>query len=198
MGACQQHLPGLAVYAYGVAVRNFCKFAEEIIIQRLAYAVEIGRVHAWLVQQGVDVLPCRADAPCKFRLGHSQLVHSHLDQLAHVGQSLNQFNSHSVSRLTVQSCVTANIIRNAVIFDTKVMALENNPEFLKAFGGRVKALRLERGLGLRKMADMMNIENRQLARIENAEINTSILTAYWIAKVLDIPLPELFTFDEAR
>jgi transcriptional regulator with XRE-family HTH domain len=94
--------------------------------------------------------------------------------------------------------VTANITKNAVIFDTKVMALENNPEFLKAFGGRVKALRLERGLGLRKMADMMNIENRQLARIENAEINTSILTAYWIAKVLDVPLPELFAFDEAR
>lgn len=90
--------------------------------------------------------------------------------------------------------MTANIQNVAVIFDQKIMALEKNQEFLVRFGNRVKALRNERGHSLRAMADFLNIDNHQLSRIERAEINTSILMAYSIAKVLDVPLPELFVF----
>ena len=62
-------------------------------------------------------------------------------------------------------------------------------------GKRVKELRLAKGLSLRGMADMMNIDNHQLQRIEEAEINTSILMVYHLAKVLEVPISELFAFE---
>jgi transcriptional regulator with XRE-family HTH domain len=75
------------------------------------------------------------------------------------------------------------------------MALEKNQAFLEAFGKRVKALRIEKGLSLRAMADILNIDNHQLSRVEEAEINTSILMAYSLAKVLEVPLSTLFDFE---
>jgi putative transcriptional regulator len=77
------------------------------------------------------------------------------------------------------------------------MALEKNPAFLQAFGNRVKALRLEKGFSMRALADVLNIDKNQLSRIEEAQINTSIMMAYALAKVLEVPLPELFTLEVA-
>lgn len=72
------------------------------------------------------------------------------------------------------------------------MGLEKNQEFLKGFGERVRQLREEKGFSMRALADVLNIDKRQLQRVEDAEINTSILMAYSIAKVLDVPISELF------
>ena len=77
------------------------------------------------------------------------------------------------------------------------MALEKNPAFLQAFGRRVKALRLEKGYSLRALADILNIDNHQLSRIEEAQINTSILMAYSLAKALEVELGVLMTVGEA-
>jgi transcriptional regulator with XRE-family HTH domain len=75
------------------------------------------------------------------------------------------------------------------------MALEKNQEFLQAFGTRIKQLRQAKGLSMRALADAMNIDVNQISWIERAKTNTSIMMAYSLAKVLEVPLPELFTFE---
>ncbi len=75
------------------------------------------------------------------------------------------------------------------------MALEKNQDFLNAFGKRVKAIRLEKGFSMRALADVLNIDKNQLSRIEEAEINTSIMMAYALAKVFEMPLSALFDLD---
>lgn len=75
------------------------------------------------------------------------------------------------------------------------MALEKNQDFLNAFGKRVKAIRLEKGFSMRALADVLNIDKNQLSRIEEAEINTSIMMAYALATVFGIKLAELFDFE---
>ena len=75
------------------------------------------------------------------------------------------------------------------------MALEKNPEFLQAFGNRVKQLRQAKGLSMRALADTLNIDVNQISWIERAKMNTSVLMAYSLAKVLEVPLTELFDFE---
>ncbi len=75
------------------------------------------------------------------------------------------------------------------------MALEKNQEFLQAFGNRIKQLRQAKGLSMRALADALNIDVNQISWIERAKMNTSIMMAYSLAKVLEVPLPELFTFE---
>jgi len=72
------------------------------------------------------------------------------------------------------------------------VALEKNQDFLNAFRKRVKALRLEKGLSMRALADVLNIDKNQLSRIEEAQINSSIMMDYALAKVFGVSLPSLF------
>lgn len=74
--------------------------------------------------------------------------------------------------------------------------MEKNPAFLQAYGRRGKALRLEKGYSLRALADILNSDNHQLSRIEEAQINTSILMAYSLAKALEVELGVLMTVGE--
>ena len=66
-----------------------------------------------------------------------------------------------------------------------------NPAIINAFGKRIRELRKERGLTMEKLAEMANIEYRQLGRVERVEVNTSICTAYVIAKALKVTFSEL-------
>ncbi len=75
------------------------------------------------------------------------------------------------------------------------MALEKNQDFLNAFGKRVKALRLEKGFSMRALADVLNIDKNQLSRIEEAQINTSIMMAYALAGAFGMEVWELLRFD---
>jgi transcriptional regulator with XRE-family HTH domain len=72
------------------------------------------------------------------------------------------------------------------------MPIEKNQEFLVAFGKRVAALRKEKGMSMRGLADTLNIDHHQLSRIENAQINTSILMAHRLAEALEVPISVLF------
>lgn len=67
-------------------------------------------------------------------------------------------------------------------------------KLLKAFGARVRHLRLERGLTMEVLADQARIDYTQVARVEHGVSNTSISTASAIAKGLGVQLSELFTF----
>ncbi len=68
-------------------------------------------------------------------------------------------------------------------------------KLLKAFGARVRSIRLEKGLTMEVLADQAKIDYTQVARVEHGTSNTSISTANAIAKGLGISLPELFTFE---
>lgn len=75
------------------------------------------------------------------------------------------------------------------------MAIERNQKFLDAFGNRIKELRMQKGLSMRAMADILNVDIHQFSRIEGAEIATSIMMAYRLAEVLEVTMSVLFDFE---
>ena len=65
-------------------------------------------------------------------------------------------------------------------------------KFLINFGKRLKEYRLQKKLSQEMLANDLNIPINQIGRIERAEIATSIVTAYKLAKVLEVPIENLF------
>lgn len=64
-------------------------------------------------------------------------------------------------------------------------------------GKKIQAIRMERGLSVRKVADMASITPSMLSQIENEQVNPSINTLRSIAQVLDTPLYNLFKVEQA-
>jgi transcriptional regulator with XRE-family HTH domain len=75
------------------------------------------------------------------------------------------------------------------------MGLEKDQAFLEAFGKRVRELRTAKGLSMRALADILTVDLPQVSEVELAKRNTSILMAHRLAEALEVPLPELFTFE---
>ena len=67
-------------------------------------------------------------------------------------------------------------------------------EFVKKVGVRIRNKREEKKLTLETLASQAGIDYSQLSRIENGRINTSIYSAYNIAKALGISITELFIY----
>ena len=72
---------------------------------------------------------------------------------------------------------------------------EKDIEFLKTFGKRLKQLREEKGISQAQLAFEAEIQISQISRIERGLINTTIANAKLLSKILDIPLKELFDFE---
>lgn len=71
--------------------------------------------------------------------------------------------------------------------------MENSEkDFLKNFGNTLRIKRLDKNLSQEMLANDANIPINQIGRIERAEINTSLVTIYKIAKALDIDIKQLF------
>ncbi|WP_396172740.1 helix-turn-helix domain-containing protein [Flavobacterium sp.] len=70
-----------------------------------------------------------------------------------------------------------------------------NYSFIKAFGKNLRNIRLEKKVSMQNLAYSINIEYSQISRIELGKINTTISTAYEIAKALEVPLQDLFNFE---
>lgn len=68
-------------------------------------------------------------------------------------------------------------------------------EFLKTFGKRLKQLREEKGISQAQLAFEAEIQISQIIRIERGLINTTIANVKLLSKILDIPLKELFDFE---
>jgi transcriptional regulator with XRE-family HTH domain len=75
------------------------------------------------------------------------------------------------------------------------MALQKNLVFAKKFGERVTQLREERGWTKQALADMLDIERRQLLRIEQGAVNTSLQVAVALAGVFGMTASELLGFE---
>ena len=69
-----------------------------------------------------------------------------------------------------------------------------NEKFCKAFGIKVREIRKDKKLSMRKFAVLADIEYSQLSRIELGQINTTISSAYNLAQALDVPVSTLFEF----
>ncbi len=74
------------------------------------------------------------------------------------------------------------------------MNYKHNQDFITAFGQNLRRLREEKGISLRGLADEAEMENKQLYLIEHGKVNTSISTAYALAKVLGVEPKVLFDF----
>jgi len=70
-----------------------------------------------------------------------------------------------------------------------------NTEYIKAFGKNLKKHRNLVGLSQENLAIDADIPISQVGRIERGEVNTTISTAYVLAKALKIEVFELFKFD---
>jgi len=63
---------------------------------------------------------------------------------------------------------------------------------LKAFGSRVKGLRLERNLTQQELAEKINLSTNFIGMVERGERNTSVDKIFKIAKAFGLSLAELF------
>ncbi len=75
------------------------------------------------------------------------------------------------------------------------MAMLRNEKLIQAFGQLVREARQAQGLTMEGLADLAGIDYRQIARVEHGKANTSISTAYQIAKALGVPIGELMVFE---
>lgn len=66
--------------------------------------------------------------------------------------------------------------------------------FIRAFGENVRRLREQKLLSQEELYDLAGLSKNQIGNIERGEVNTTISTAYAIAKALNISIPELFDF----
>jgi transcriptional regulator with XRE-family HTH domain len=69
-----------------------------------------------------------------------------------------------------------------------------NQNHIKAFGNNLRSLRLKKGLTMTELANLCDIEYRQVSDIELGKINTTIATVYLLAEALEIYPKELFDF----
>jgi transcriptional regulator with XRE-family HTH domain len=83
-----------------------------------------------------------------------------------------------------------NIIRNlAFVINLK------NKKLILSFGKHIRKLREEQDYSMRYLADLADVNYTQISKIETGKINTTISTAYALAKALDITLEQLFKFE---
>ena len=75
-----------------------------------------------------------------------------------------------------------------------VLSRVEEGEFLKLLGGRIKQLRLAKGLSQTEFGYQCNFEKSAMNRIEAGRTNPTILTLRTIANALEHPLTDLLTF----
>jgi len=71
-----------------------------------------------------------------------------------------------------------------------------NQEYIKAFGNHLRLLRKSKGLSMTQLANICDIEYRQISDIELGRISTSLSTIYQLAIGLEISPKDLFDFDQ--
>ncbi|GEN77170.1 helix-turn-helix domain-containing protein [Chryseobacterium hagamense] len=67
-------------------------------------------------------------------------------------------------------------------------------KFLELFGNQIKTLRKEKGLSLRQLAQLCDIDYSDISKIEKGQRNIQISTILELTKGLDIHPKDLFDF----
>lgn len=68
-------------------------------------------------------------------------------------------------------------------------------KFLELLGNQIKTLRKEKGLSLRQLAQLCDIDYSDISKIEKGQRNIQISTILELTKGLDIHPKDLFDFD---
>lgn len=76
------------------------------------------------------------------------------------------------------------------------MENENKKQILIKFGNNLREIRVAKGFTQEKLANELGVEISQISRIERGVINTSVITVYLLAKILNIKVSSLFDFNE--
>lgn len=74
------------------------------------------------------------------------------------------------------------------------MINNRNEIILKTFGDHLRRLRLERGLSQEKLSLLADISKNQVGNIERGEVNVTLTTSISLAKALNIPLSDFFSY----
>ncbi|MBB6625157.1 helix-turn-helix transcriptional regulator [Clostridium gasigenes] len=61
---------------------------------------------------------------------------------------------------------------------------------------RIKELRLEHGMTQQELADKVCVSSRTIISLEKQQYNPSVLLAYKISLVFNLPIEETFIFEE--
>lgn len=72
---------------------------------------------------------------------------------------------------------------------------KRHEEGIKALGGKIRSLRIDKGLSQQQLAYDADIELSQVSRIERGVINTSVSQLFAIADALEVHLKTLFDFE---
>lgn len=62
---------------------------------------------------------------------------------------------------------------------------------LKTFGENLKKIRTQKGLSQRQLSALCNVDNADISRMENGEINVSLNTVAQLAEALEVPVYKL-------
>ena len=79
-------------------------------------------------------------------------------------------------------------------FDLPQMKVEDK-KIIILFGEKIREIRINKKISQEMLANDADIPINQVGRIERAEISTSLITIIKISKALNIPLKELFDFE---
>uniref|UniRef100_A0AAU6WLI7 Helix-turn-helix transcriptional regulator n=1 Tax=Chryseobacterium endophyticum TaxID=1854762 RepID=A0AAU6WLI7_9FLAO len=71
-------------------------------------------------------------------------------------------------------------------------------KFLEQFGNQIKLLRKKKGLSLRELAQLCDIDHSDISKIEKGQRNIQISTILELTKGLDIHPKDLFDFDTEK
>lgn len=80
--------------------------------------------------------------------------------------------------------------------DCDAVKYTRHPSGIKAFGARLRQLRLARHLSQEELAWKCDLETSQISRIERGVINTSLSHIFVLAEALDVPVRDMFDFDQ--
>jgi len=72
----------------------------------------------------------------------------------------------------------------------EIMATSNK-DILKIFGKNLRRIRMEKGLSQRGLSSLCNIDNADISRMENGQVNVSLSTISQLADALEIPFLKL-------
>lgn len=63
---------------------------------------------------------------------------------------------------------------------------------------RLEELRKSRGIRQEELADILEVSRQTIGSLENGRYNPSILLAFRIAKFFDMPIEEIFIYEEEK
>ncbi len=73
---------------------------------------------------------------------------------------------------------------------------EQDEKFQRKLGQLVRQSRIDAGLSQEKLSIASNVPRTQISRIENAQLNTSVLTLLRLIKCLNIDLQDVYDLIE--